>query len=623
MSFHAPSVLVASLLASAAAAQCLGAPSGAAATLLPTTSFYTVSDEGLTVPSVPLGFVFPMAGAPRTIDRIYVSSNGEIYLTDGNYGLLQPTDYGITYLDELRGFSSIASPRIAAFGSDLDFGTNSAWQVAIDQSVPGQCRVTWVDVWLYSGGSPTGSFNISCTLYASGEIDVSYDSATALAGSTPYIVGVSIGGGVGSFATPESDLSGNADSGTLGLLYQTFDPFFGNPFDLAGTTVRFSPNGIGGFTSNLICAGARNDPYGSGCYDYVSASQAIYEYFPDGPSSSAGLTGNSVRFNPLVTGYLVTWGGGAWIAPTGGANQLFLTDDSEADITPSLAFPTISGAVPTVSVCSNGFVNMGPSGSNPVWAYGSVYELLNAFVPSFRSNADYDPGVTGSISWEEVPTVGGTLLVVSYIDLVRYFTTQDTDRFQFQLNLNTGEVLIVWDLMTATTPFGGTVVGYSPAGPSNDPGSISLATGTPAITSPDTVLQPLALSASPDPVFTLGGPTVPVTYTATNVVDVAPPFGVGITLLMFSVAPFPGGLDMGFLGMPGCNLNILSLDVTVPMSGTAPTATATLSIPQPLAPGVSFYSQALSLFAANSLPNGQNAFGGVLSNGVRSLCNLF
>ncbi|MBL8750853.1 MAG: hypothetical protein JNK78_16960, partial [Planctomycetes bacterium] len=60
-----------------------------------------------------------------------------------------------------------------------------------------------------------------------------------------------------------------------------------------------------------------------------------------------------------------------------------------------------------------------------------------------------------------------------------------------------------------------------------------------------------------------------------------------------------------------------------PLPGTAPTAAVTLSIPQPLSPGLSFYSQVLCLFTPNSLPNGQNAFGGILSNGVQSYFNTF
>ena len=120
--------------------------------------------------------------------------------------------------------------------------------------------------------------------------------------------------------------------------------------------------------------------------------------------------------------------------------------------------------------------------------------------------------------------------------------------------------------------------------------------------------------------FAPGNSTVPITDTLNNVVDLGG--GFGLPILFFShgqIAP----LDLGLLGMPGYNLNIASLDVTIYPTTTAPTSTVTLSIPQPLSPGLSFYSQGLSLFTPNSLPNGQNPFGGLMSNGLTSTLSLF
>lgn len=48
-----------------------------------------------------------------------------------------------------------------------------------------------------------------------------------------------------------------------------------------------------------------------------------------------------------------------------------------------------------------------------------------------------------------------------------------------------------------------------------------------------------------------------------------------------------------------------------------------LTIPQPLSPGFSFYAQAFALFPPYSLPNGQNGFGGLMSNGLQSRFNTF
>lgn len=134
---------------------------------------------------------------------------------------------------------------------------------------------------------------------------------------------------------------------------------------------------------------------------------------------------------------------------------------------------------------------------------------------------------------------------------------------------------------------------------------------------------PLTLTASPAPVYTSGNPSVPVTYTLTNVVDNFPPFGVGLPLLVLSTAPVNPGIDLGLIGMPGCDLNIASLDVILTMPATAPTSSLTLAFPQPLSPGLSFYAQGASLFPPNSLPNGQNSFGAIMSNGLQSRFNTF
>lgn len=134
---------------------------------------------------------------------------------------------------------------------------------------------------------------------------------------------------------------------------------------------------------------------------------------------------------------------------------------------------------------------------------------------------------------------------------------------------------------------------------------------------------PLTLTASPAPVYAPSGPSVPVTYTLTNVIDTFAPFGIGLPLLAFSTAPITPGIDLSFLGMPGCDLNIASLDVILAMPTTAPTSSLTIAFPQPLSPGLSFYAQGVSLFAPFSLPNGENSFGGIMSNGLQTRFNTF
>jgi hypothetical protein len=616
----------ATILAAAAHAQCLGAVSGAVQTLTPT-GIYTASDEGLTIPAGPFGFTFPMAGAlpfAPGATHAFLGSNGELYLTNATYGTfapVDPIDFGITWVGDWRGALN-ASPRIAAFTGDLDAGIGGVWGVHADTTVANQVTFRWEDVDEFFGAVP-GSFSFAVTLYSTGDIDFSYSNAGTFQASPFGSVGVSIGNQVGTGAELSQDLSSGIDSGSLGLL---FEEFFGNTVDLEGRTLRLTPNGVGGYISSLICTGAYNQNYGVGCYDFTAASQALYEEFLAAPAG--GLTGQSMKATPAGNGYTFTWGGGTYVTPTGAATAILPFDDDEADVTPSVPFPHVSGPVSTLSVCTNGFVNMGPIGNNWVFAYGSVFDLLNTTVAAFRSNADYDArptaSPTGFIKTEEI----GNVLYVTWENVERYngnVSTGSSDRFQIQLDLVSGEVTYVWDSMQGVGFGGSAVVGYSPAGTSVDPGSVTLATALPVTTSPDIIQNALALSASPAPVITLGGtgPSVPVTWTVSNVPDIVPPFGIGLSLLIFSGAPIPGGLDLFFLDMPGCNLNVASLDVVIGFPGLAPVDSLTLTIPQPLSPGLSFYSQALSLFAPGTLPNGQNLFGGILSNGVQTYFNVF
>ena len=57
--------------------------------------------------------------------------------------------------------------------------------------------------------------------------------------------------GIGSDTSPSRDL-GYADSGTEGMLFEDFQT--ANPWDLTGKSVLIAPNGIGGYSSSVICA---------------------------------------------------------------------------------------------------------------------------------------------------------------------------------------------------------------------------------------------------------------------------------------------------------------------------------------------------------------------------------
>jgi len=97
--------------------------------------------------------------------------------------------------------------------------------------------------------------------------------------------------------------------------------------------------------------------------------------------------------------------------------------------------------------------------------------------------------------------------------------------------------------------------------------------------------------------------------------------GNHVGLLIVSLAPNLAGSDLGSLGMPGCTQYLGSLDLFTFFVGTSSSVTSAFSLPAGFPVGVTVYAQALALMAPNSLPNGQNAFGGVTSNGVASFVN--
>jgi hypothetical protein len=492
------------------------------------------------------------------------------------------------------------------------------WDMKVDQVAGVSTKVTWENAgfWLSSE-----DISFSVTVNANGTIDMSY-AGTGWAGlpSATAMVGISSGNSVGTGAEPPADLSTGTATSTIGLIYETIG--FGS-MDLAGTDLHFVPNGSGGW-AQAAPACAFHKQYGTGCYQ---TEEAFYGDYVDSAASSAALQGKALLMIPNVNGYVVLDGTGSVTFRTPVTpNVLALTDDSEADITPSAAFQWVGGPVPTVSVNSNGTVNMAPIGSgNDVFIYGDVFALLNDPVAAFRSNRDYNPtGGSGLVSWEEDTGV----LYITWSGVYIYGGT-NPETFQFQLTLASGTVAIIWQAMD-TVDINELVVGYAPGGGSTDFGAKTLPPAAPFTTSPDGVL-PLTLSASPRPVITGGGagPAVLCTYTVSNVPAFDPVNfpGVGACNLIFSVgAPIPGGLDLGTfpvdIGLPGCRTYISSADAFVDISnvitgGPGGTLSFSIAMPQPLFSGLEFRLQALAL-SPLAPPNQLvgTSYSGLTSNGL-------
>ena len=633
------------LLAASAVAQCLPAPTGTSVTpqLLGWSGTFTTTwapnDEGLTSP--PITFTafpnFPMAGATGNLDQMWVNSNGDLYFTDSTLALANVVggaSIGISSLLELRGNVANGSARIAVLGDDQQgsIAVGAVWDIKVDQTVPGEVRICWTDMRRFANA--TDRYSFSCTLFSSGAVRMDYGTIPAL--TDARIVGISRGNLVGLSTTPAQDLSAGVDSGTLGLIFQTFSSTV--PFDLGNKTVMFVPNGIGGYTTSVICdiPPAAHSSYNKGCY---SVANSVYEFFADAAAASPALTGNAVTFLNTGSGYIATWipgGAAGYVVPGGGATNLPLSDDSTTAITPSVPLTVPGGTVPTLRIEHNGNIICSATANHSGDWTPTGAEMTGAAAAlgrGFYSWHDYNNAEVGSgpIQWEQVTVGPDQVVYVTWNGVENYATPEvlNPSTIQYQINLTTGNVTLLWVAVDANiTTANGTahLVGYTAPGLGTNPGSTVLAAAATNVN--DVAQNPLTLSAAPAPTFTLGGSSVPITYTTSNLKDLAPAVpGVYLAAMAFSINVLPPGpgFDLTFIGLdaPGCDLNVATIDVYYPINPVANTHNEVIVVPQPLAPGDTFYVQSVNFFIPNQLPNGQNNAGIITSNGIRSVFQTF
>lgn len=630
------------VLTAAAVAQC---PQGTTAGLVKWSSgsgyaaTNPLDDESITSPPIALGGTFFMPGSPGNLDTMWVNCNGEVYFTDSTLGLLQPAtgaSFGINTIAEMRGAAVGASARVAVLGGDHQgsIAAGASWNVSVDQSVPGEITVTWFDIRRFNNATGDRFSFRGRFILATGVVECSYGPTFPVTGFTGRYVGISIGNNVGTATQVNSDLSAGPNSGVDGILYQNFTGTAPNVWDLSGQTVTFAPNGTNGYTAAVAayapptCAFTAN--YGTGCYN-IPGNNSFHQVFVDSPTAKTALDGNSMTIARSGTTYTTTWngtGGPAFVAPGGGATTLVFADDDDGDVAYAPAFgaiPTPTGPAATINVAVNGILTMAATANNVFDFTPAAADITsNTAAPNtaiygyWRDMllSDTAPAVNGTITAEEV----GNMLYVSWNAVECYATAlANPSTFQYQVNMVTGDVTVVWVSLDNSANTSDTAVGVSLAGAGTTPGALTLATGLPVTLA--TNINPLTLGATGRPVITLGGtgPSQNITLTGTNVPELVP--GLATGLLFFGVVQIPAGIDLGPLGvdvgMPGCNL-YTTLDVVLPFSGTPGTQVLfNAAIPQPLSPGLNFYAQALALIVPNSLPGPLNSFGGVMSNGVQ------
>lgn len=588
------------LLAAAAHAQCFQSQYG---TLL------GLGDDVVFAPQA-MNITFPLGGLAATYTHAQVSTNGVVYLSNG--ATTNGTNSGYPSQADFAGAAGQA-PRIAPMWTDLEFLAANNAGVYFNDTIPGRFVITWANAWEWGTTAPI--FNVQCQLFANGDVVFTYGpNAQSTAADTS--TGVSAGNGIAFVADVDLSAGGNTSS----TQYMR-ELMLAGSFDLGGKTVTLTPAG-GGFAQSVTpCVTAYHDSYGKGCYD---VSDSFYQFLTDSSSAPTVLNGQSLTLTPAGASYLAIWGGGTYVAPPATAGSLAVGDDSEVTVAPSVPFTTPSGSVSVLYVHGNGMISHAANnGIAPVSYSPDVAGFLDAPATGFFSWHDYNSSEAGSgtVKYHEA-TVGS--------DVIAYFTWDDVESYaspetinrstmQFQLNLTNGIVTMVWVTVdgNASSIYGSAhLIGWGPVGPSADGGSLALATALPIVTSP-TNARSLAMTAAPSPVSTASAGTI-VTYTATDVPPFAPAAGVYIAMHILSLGQIATGLDLGFLGAPGCSAYVTTLDYTQANVGFSSTATFTFALPAGVPAGTLLYAQTAALVQPNSLPNGQNAFGLTVSNGVQS-----
>ncbi|HEX6812086.1 MAG TPA: hypothetical protein VF384_10725 [Planctomycetota bacterium] len=365
----------------------------------------------------------------------------------------------------------------------------------------------------------------------------SYGAMLRFVGVAPLLAAV---GAVQTFSNAELSVTGGA------LQYTPFTAPVGPQTGYVAWQQRMSIIYQNGAAAHAC---AENQKYGTGCNILSgSTAQEWTDSTPGGAAASAStaLTGRQLQFIPSGSGYVLTPGASTFITPSATAVALPANDDGETAISPSLPFPYPGGATTQLFVHSNGYVSVASNNTlpgGPNWA-PEISAMLSAPATAWWAWHDHNPAEAGSglIVWEEV----GTLIVITYNDVESWpAPAVNRSKVQFQFDASTGIVTMLFQTIAA----GGTavlqgddwVVGYSPGGPSPSALPLNVVTLT-AMSLPAPEVFPLDLNASNKPLL---GQTVDL------VTSQQTPLSVGINFL--SVVPLPApGIDLGFLGMPGC-----------------------------------------------------------------------
>jgi hypothetical protein len=565
----------------------------------PSTGVSVGVGDDIVLPSQVIGFSFPFNGTTYT--TVHPCTNGFVYLGNG-----AASTAALCCTGDPTTLAGAASPMIAPYWTDLNILAVNSGAVKFN-AVPGKAIITWENAAEYYN---SGLFSFQLQLYPSGEMDFVYGSTVGVYGGHVFLTGMSPGSGALFGAATNFSVVGVGPTNTN---YQLFGPALGS-IPLSGKGVHFVPTVPGYVWSPTNCS-ASHTSYGSGCY---TRAASIYDWRTSAAAASA-MNGSAMTMFATPSGYACV-SVGSYVAPTGAATVLPLTDDSETTVILGSAFPYPGGSTTSLVVCSNGFVSVATG--NGVSYTPDIAATLAAPQTAWWMQKDFNPSVAGSgqIKFEEV----GSISYVTWDGVANYGgTSTDVTTMQFQFDRSNGNVVLVHQMMSVAPPTTTTnhISGFSPGGPSIDPGSVDFLTQLPVTTSAVDFLA-LALSAAPNPISTPTTGTL-VTYTTDNIPEFVPTSGIHIAINILSLNQVPApGIDLIIIGAPGCPALVATLDLVQSMVGPTSTLSVTFPVPPGVPPGTYIYSQSAALVQPGSLPGGMNAFGLETSNGISSFITL-
>jgi hypothetical protein len=520
-----------------------------------------------------IGFAFPFAGTTYT--DVHICANGYVFLSNGGTPAPAAGDYSPTPAE-----MASQSPRICVLWCDHNHTAANNAGVYLDANAS-QCTITWDNAVNYG---LTTRFQMQLQLFPSGEIRMFWSEGASNNSTFNYLAGQGITGvspGLGATQPVPSDLAVQSSS-IDNFVYEHWT--LQGEFDLPLHSLLLIPTNPGWLWVPTPWTGcAHTHDYGLGC---THTRDSFFEMMRP---AAFDLANTRLALQRTANGYVASNAStAAFVNPSGSATIIANADDIVATVTLAQAMPVPGGTTSQLTVSSNGNISLAATGNGAGFAPDAGLFLAWAQSNIAAAWHDYNPAIAGSgkILFEQI----GGVAYVTWDNVYSYNTTLP-DRFQYQFDLATGNVAIVYQ----TFAFGAAdyLVGYTAGGvsPRTLEIDVSTALATPLAIA-DVGVQGLTALPSGLPILGNAGFGYAMSF-----IPAVSPFGI----LMFGDQPAPG-IDLGFLGMTGCaayvNPNLAS--VTFVASQPAGTGTQGLPIPNSLPlVGVELYAQAIALTLAN------------------------